>query len=254
MRKYLLLFLIFSDVVLAEDSIRSFPVETIAALGRELFRRDQMAAIATDVLMAGQPEAREVPIKGWITEPGVEKGRVYFVQKEGAQLSLAYVVTFPEKGEPRIEDQRGAALPPYVATRYAARESAIAAIPKFMKAPYNFEVLDAPDGKGFLVYALAATTEPDEIIVGGHYRVSVSADGSVQQVDPLSRSFVTLQKSKPGAPKDAKVEGMMMTHLVSSTPVETHVFLSLLHSLPFYVTTPDRVIWKVSEGKITKAD
>ena len=42
-----------------------------------------------------------------------------------------------------------------------------------------------------------------------------------------------------------------MTHIVSNTPVETHVFLSLLHNIDFFVMTPDDTIWRVSEGAIS---
>lgn len=31
---------------------------------------------------------------------------------------------------------------------------------------------------GWLVYALAATTNPEEVLVGGHTRIKVSADGT----------------------------------------------------------------------------
>ena len=39
---------------------------------------------------------------------------------------------------------------------------------------------------------------------------------------------------------------------MSSTPVETHVFLSLLHKLPFYVSTSEGIVWEVNDGKITR--
>ena len=40
------------------------------------------------------------------------------------------------------------------------------------------------------------------------------------------------------------------THLDSSAPVETHVFVSLLHRLPLLVVT-DRGQWQVSGTNIT---
>lgn len=238
----------------AEDAIRDFPIPTIVALGKELYLRDHLAATAFDALLAAHPEAEKVPIKGWITEADKEHRRVFFIQEVDAKFSLAYIATFAEKGKPQIEDKQGAALPEPVAKRFAARRAAVAAIPKFMTENYNFEVLDAPDGKGFLVYGLASTTDPNEIIVGGHYRVSVSAEGKVQQVDALSRSFLVLPRQPADAPKDAKVEALTVTHLVSATPVETHVYVSLLHKLPLLVVTSENDTWKVSDGEITKVD
>lgn len=236
----------------AEESIQELSLPTIKALGKELYQRDQVASAATDVLLAAKPEARSVPVRGWITHSENDVQRVYFIQERDSKISLAYSVTFHEKTAPKIEDHKGADLPEPVARRFTARQAALAAIPKFMTKKYNFEVLDAPTGGGFIVYALAATQNPSEVVVGGHYRVTVAADGKVQQVDALSRSFLVLQKQNPEADKDKEVVGITMSHVVSSTPVETHVFLSLLHKTPLYVLTPDKVIWKVSEGDILK--
>jgi hypothetical protein len=35
-------------------------------------------------------------------------------------------------------------------------------------------------------------------------------------------------------------------------PVETNVWLNLLHKLPIYISTPDRAIWKIEDGKISQ--
>ncbi len=254
MRKLLVLILLVAVTATADDTIRAFPIPTIVGLGKELYRRDQMAATAFDALFAAHPEAQKLPIKGWITEDDKDHQRVYFVQERDSHYSLAYIATFQERGEPQIEDKQGAALPDLVAKRFAARRAAIAAIPKFMTESYNFEVLDAPDGKGFLVYGLASTKDPNEVVVGGHYRVSVAPDSKVQQVDALSRSFLVLQRRSPDVPKDSDVVGLSMSHIVSDTPVETHVFVSLLHKIPLYVATSEHNIWRVSDGEITKMD
>ena len=252
MRKLLFLILLVALSAAADDTIRSFSIPTIVALGKDLYRRDYMAATAFDALFAAHPEAKKLPIEGWITNSDKEHQRVYFIQERDSHYSLAYIATFRGRREPQIEDKQGTALPDLVAKRFAARRAAIAAIPVFMAKTYNFEVLDAPDGKGFLVYGLASTKDPNEVVVGGHYRVTVSTDGKVQQVDALSRSFLVLQRQSPGVPKDANVVGLTMTHIVSNTPVETHVYVSLLHKMPLYVVTSEHDIWRVSDGEITK--
>lgn len=236
----------------AEEGIQELPLPTIIALGKELYKRDQIASVATDALLAAKPEARSVPVRGWITHSENDVPRVYFIQERDSKFSLAYTVTFQEKAAPTIEDHKGADLPEAVARRFSARQAALAAIPRFMAKKYNFEVLDAPTGGGFIVYALAATQNPQEVVAGGHYRVTVAADGKVQHVDALSRSFLVFQKPEPAASKDKEVVGLTLSHIVSSTPVETHVFLSLLHKSPLYVLTPGKEIWKVSDGEISK--
>ena len=45
---------------------------------------------------------------------------------------------------------------------------------------------------------------------------------------------------------------MTMSHVVSATPVETHVYLSLLHGMPLYVVTSEHEFWKVKDGRISK--
>lgn len=254
MRKRLALICFVAATAIADDGIRSFPIPTIVALGKELYRRDHMASTAFDALFAAYPKAQELPLRGWITQADKENQRVYFIQERDAHYSLAYVATFRGDAAPAIEDSQGATLPEFVAKRFLARRAAVAAIPKFMAESYNFEVLDAPDGKGFLVYGLASTKDPDEVVVGGHYRVTVSADGQVQQVDALSRSFLVLHRQSPDVPKGSGVVGLSMSHIVSNTPVETHVYVSLLHKIPLYVATSDNVVWRVSDGEITKMD
>lgn len=253
MSKLLLLFLLAGLAAQADEAIREFPIATIEALGQDLYRRDQMAATAFDTLFAEQPKAREAPIRGWITQVDKERQAVYFIQEQDSQYAVAYLANFHGQGPPEIADGRGAALPDFVAVRYAARRTAIEAVRKFLTRTYNFEVLDDPERGGFLVYALASTHEANEVMIGGHYRVTVSADGkTAQQVDALSRSMLILNKQSQEVPKGANVVGFSMSHLVSKTPVETHVFASLLHHVPLFVGTMDKQVWSVSEGKITK--
>jgi len=45
-----------------------------------------------------------------------------------------------------------------------------------------------------------------------------------------------------------------MNHIVSATPLETHVFLSLQEKLPFYVVTKDGRLWNVDGGQIQQSN
>src|SRR4051812_29459100 len=106
MRALFLLFVALLGVAAqAGEGIRAFPIPTIAALGRELYRRDQSAADATDILMDAVPNAGGRPVRGWITELAEHEVRVFFIQEKEAKLSLAYVVTLPEKGKALLEDR-----------------------------------------------------------------------------------------------------------------------------------------------------
>jgi hypothetical protein len=240
----------------AGDAIRSFPLPTIVALGVKLYQQDKIASDGADFLSTSHPEAQKLQLRGWITQYDETIRRVFFIQGPDDQHpSLAYTLTLLADGSAKIKEGSGDPLPDSVAKRYTARQAAIAAIPKFAPGRnYNFEVLDDPENKGgFIVYGLASSNDPDEVVVGGHYRVTVSEDGRVKRVDALSKTFLVLNKHE-NAPKDSAPVGLFMSHIVSETPVETHVYLSILHRTPLFVSTSEHDFWKVQEGVITKMD
>src|SRR5947209_951446 len=84
--------------------------------------------------------------------------------------------------------ERGATTP----IRRQAKQTAVAALRgKLFDIRYDYVVLDDPDGSGFLVYALGRTHNPNEILLGGHRRVTVSADGKkAERVDALSETLL----------------------------------------------------------------
>jgi hypothetical protein len=124
----------------------------------------------------------------------------------------------------RLSDtpEKGATSP----ARKRARETAIAALKgKLFDIPYNYVVLDDPDGSGFLVYALAHSK--NEIILGGHFRVTVSADGSkAERVDALSNTLLR-QPPPPKGHEGEKPLTVSMSQIVSNKPLETCVYTSL---------------------------
>ena len=117
---------------------------------------------------------------------------------------------------------------------------------------YRFVVVPDPKGSGFLVYALATSSNPDDIVAGVHYRVTVSSDTSrAERVDALSRTRVVMSKMG-GLPGGYSREGFVLGQIVSNKPVETFVYLSLLHGEPCMIVTPDASVWWIRDGHITK--
>ena len=132
-----------------------------------------------------------------------------------------------------------------------ARQAAIAALPKLDSSKYHFEVGSDPAGDGLLVYALAHSNDADKVVLGVHYRVAVSHDGTtVKSVEPLSRSALVVSKSQ-GIPSGATPGPLWTINLISPTPLEPYVYLSLLHHVPIFVGAPDRTIWKVDGSHIS---
>lgn len=112
------------------------------------------------------------------------------------------------------------------AVRKRAKQTATAALKnRLFKIHYDYVVLDDPDRSGFLVYALP--TKPGEIVLGGQFRVTVSADGGkVERVDALSRTLLPSPRPPKGM-EGQKPITVSMSQLVSNRPLETCVYTSL---------------------------
>ena len=110
--------------------------------------------------------------------------------------------------------------------RKRARQSGIDAVKgRLFKSRYEYLVVDDPDGSGFLVYAMPA--KPGEIVLGGNFRVTVSADGSkAERVDALARSILPAPKAPKGL-AGQKPLIVSMGQIVSIRPLETCVYTSL---------------------------
>ncbi|HEY2445699.1 MAG TPA: hypothetical protein VGI20_08185 [Rhizomicrobium sp.] len=125
-----------------------------------------------------------------------------------------------------------------------------------MKLPcsdrYNTVALNDPQGDGWLVWAMAATNDPKAVVIGGHYRFTISKDGrNIQQGDALSRACMTLTRP---ALRDATEQGVFVSQLVALTPVETHLFASLEYKLPLFVGTLDGKTWKIDQGQVSEVE
>jgi hypothetical protein len=232
--------------------IREFDLPRLERLGNEISDRDLLAARASDAVLETQPVARSLKMRGWITVFRHDGDTVYFIVETPSGPRVAYTVTFHGLENPQVEDHRGDPLPPNIAVRFKARNTAMEALKeKLFNINYNFEVLNDPDGDGFLVYALGATKNPDEVVLAGHFRVTVSADGGkAERVDALSKSLV-INNRKQGGPAGSTTAGLWMVQLVSEKPVETLIYTNRLTNLPIVVATPpDGRIWEIDNGKM----
>lgn len=228
-------------------------------IGREIYILDKVSAIATDVLMAKVPNFRERNIAGYL--PFREGG-------DDLRPKASYVVTFFTRDEPmrvafevRVKPDATPELavfdPPKPALRSfahmaKARQTAIAALPS-RPQPLNPLILPAEllGEKGMLVYLIAGTTKPDVAIFGRHYRVLIPEQGGPPSyVMPLSKSILELPTK---AANGSSIEALMVTHLLTDWPLETHVFVSLLTRKHVYVVTSAGV-WSVDGDRISLID
>jgi hypothetical protein len=130
--------------------------------------------------------------------------------------------------------------------RKRARQTAKAALKnRLFDATYDAVVLNDPDGKGFLVYALALADTRRVIQTGGHYRVTVSADGgTVERIDLLAG--FTQQKL------EKELAAIVSTQNSSNLPTETWVYTSHVYRVPVAVTAKDGAFWTIANGKMHK--
>jgi hypothetical protein len=243
------LFLIISGCLHAE--IRKFDKSTLEKLGVAIYEQDVRAATATDLLFAKKVDPVKEGLRGWIVEGDAKKMLVRFVRERDGQLEAFYDVTFDRKKKPVIAAPKDAKLSDSQLAQFKARSLALKNITKPASRSYNFVILRDPEGDSFLVYALAATTEAYAVMVGGHYRFTISRDGEhLERSDELFRSGLVLSTNPKDLPPGATLAALTMSTLVSDMPLETHVYLSLLHRMAFFVVTPDQHVWKVEGGKM----
>ena len=143
---------------------------------------------------------------------------------------------------------RGATTP----EKKRAKQTAVAALEGklFDDLRYQYVVLDDPAGSGLLVYALAKAKRKGDVITGGHFRVPVSADGSVAgQIDLLSQ--LIHHSGDPGH----TLAAIAATQSAGKLPVETWIYSSDLYELPMYVAVmADGSSWAVANGLIVRTN
>ena len=228
-------------------------------IGRQIYILDKVSAIATDVLSEKVPTFHEKHLAGYL--PFQEGG-------DDLRPKDSYLVSFFTKDEPtriayeiRIKPDAAPEFaafdPPKPALKSfvlmaKARQAAVAALPSHPQ-PINPLILPAEllGEKGMMVYLIAGTTKPDIAVFGRHYRVLIPEEGGPPSyVMPLSKSILELPTK---GHKGGTVEALMVTHLVTDWPLETHVFVSLLIHKPVYVGTKVG-IWCVNGDKIRFVD
>jgi hypothetical protein len=149
---------------------------------------------------------------------------------------LAEVIQRPDHGATTAVKKRA------IATARAALQG------QLFDITYEYVVLDDPDGSGFLVYALAQSKH--QIVLGGHFRVTISADGrKAKRVDALSNTLLISPPPTKGS-EGQKPIGITMSQVVSNRPLETGVYLSLHDKVIVFVGMMDGKVWSFIGDKI----
>jgi hypothetical protein len=229
-------------------SATSSSLSKLEAVGKALFENDRAAWLATDRLMESNGRLPD-GLRGWVTLPSHGGWRVLFVQEQdGAYCSMLNVLVKKSGAGSLRRSETCEPLAPDQRAMFLARQTALSALRTSCSETYNTVVLPHEGADAaWAVYLLAATEEAGKVVVGGHVRVLVS-DGGLEIVDyqQLSRSCLTLELPSPDAGEPV---ALVVSHVLGDHPIETHVFLSLLHRLRLLVVT-ESALWSVDKGDI----
>ena len=99
---------------------------------------------------------------------------------------LAYDVTFTAGRALTYSEPPSALLSGHELAQYNARTTALG-VDRLCAETLNTIALKDPQGDGWLVWAMAATTKSEDIIVGGHYRFTIKGRKVRHSQDALSR-------------------------------------------------------------------
>lgn len=212
---------------------RGDELSRVERLGLEIFQRDRAAWRATDAVADAMPPPSGA--RGWITVRKPPGWLVRFIGEcEGRPCALVDVEvgTSPTREARVVSRDASAPLSEAELSAWRARQLAVGS--GFRRCTPKFNTVVIPDTRGrepvWLVYLLAASESP-RVVLAGHHRVVVSADGrTLLSEEPLSRGCLV---SEP----DPRAVGMFVTHVLDPEPIETHVFTSLSHRMPLYVGT-----------------
>lgn len=220
--------------------VESWSLDKVQRLGQALYDQDIVAARGSDALMArfgGRPPEN---LTGWIVVGQGRDQTVRFLARDGDAVRAAFDIQVRNGRAGVVTEVTDPILPPEQLAMFAARMTAANNIGPLRCSPrYNAVVLDDPDSDGWLVWLLASTNQSNQLILTGHYRFRISADGTaVLRRDQLSATCI-IQTVPPE--QRGQLAGLTVSHIVSPLPVETHVFTSLLYRLPIYVVAGEKL-------------
>jgi len=235
------------------SAIRAFDIKTTERLGLLMAEQAEEASNADEILIKQQRNAEQDGIVGWIFDPTAGQSRVRFLRQRDGKVEVAYDVT-GGKGRPTkfsVPSHRD--LMPREIAQFNARQLAARSVEKPCSPIYNTLAMKDPGSDRWLVWALATAPEPGAVAIGGHIRFTISPDGNtVISRDALSLGCIVITPEPP--PPGKKSMAALVTHLISDTPVETHVFVNLLYDLPLLIEVPGQSMWQIEHGHIHKLD
>ncbi|HYI64632.1 MAG TPA: hypothetical protein VEW71_07080 [Allosphingosinicella sp.] len=229
-------------------------LEAAAARGRLLGVIARAGIVATQDMLSRVSDPDGAGIAGWIAEPEGNGVAVTFYADSDAGPVMVYRVNILGGRIQGRQVHLTGARPPLnpIQARMAAARAATAGLDHQVCGGADFNALvvppTAPDGP-IDVYQISPQSARGRFPVGGHYRTSVAADGSVIASRGFTNACLEVAAAPPAA--GAQPAPVAVTHLLDPLPTEIHVFLAIWTGHPLVVVagdpqrlfavTPDRI-------------
>jgi hypothetical protein len=229
--------------------------------GRQIFLLDEAGWVSTDEMLRKIPDPKGAGIAGWIVEPQADHlHTIFYRMKDDAALAAFVVDTKGRQvlASHIVEPSEGDRLSPVEALMVQARRnSARESMMRCTDGPMNTVVIPPASAQETVdVYVMSSQTKQGEYPLGGHQLFKVDPKGAVVFRRKFTNGCLSLSSTTPDGSKPV---GLMLTHLLDTSPTEIHVFTSLAAGLPVFVSTPFTLpatpnayrIWQVNGDAIT---
>lgn len=245
--------IVCSDAARAQSPADEFraEVEEAERLGRLLFEHDRAAAVATDAIVE-KYGTKQGDARGWIEERvGDDAFSVIFYRENGERFSPVFAASVAggKVGAASVRRADDETFSEDQLAKVRARERALKEPKSGCAKEYNTVVIP-DDVIGFFVYVLAASRDPNAVVIGGHLRHDINPAGeTVVGFKKFTNTCIVL--GKPPLKREEQVVALAVSQVLTRHPTEIHVMASLLHDLPLYVITGRDEIWEVRNGDIS---
>lgn len=179
---------------------------------------------------------------GLVTEGGLfaqgTPSLVRFVRRRGDALEAAYDVPLSGGWPPVAVVPDGRQLTPDQEAQFRARALALAHLDDPCPGAYVPIAFRDEGASDWVVYLLAGTTARDRLMLGGHFRFLVSADG---------HRLISAARLSPGCRSQGVGPTVEVAEDLSPVPTEIQFFASMWWQTPLLVTASDGT-WLIEHG------
>lgn len=224
------------------DAEQRAEMQLAAARGRQLFAIARAGMLATQDMLSRVADPAAAGITGWVAEPEGNAMAVTFYGDSDSGPAAIYRATILGGRAVSRETFLTGDRPPLsgVAERMARARTASESDEQRACTNQPFNVLAIPPESAddpVHIYRISAPASRTRLPLGGHFRSTVSADGTVAEERGFSRGCLNVDVGE--VPAGSQAGPIAVTHLLDPLPTEIHVFLSLFAGRPLVIAAGD---------------